>query len=63
MTDADARRRDIMSDALDLAVEHATSARELCEVGKDYQKEKIKLYLMQASAALQSALEILQSET
>jgi hypothetical protein len=32
------------------------------EVGKDYQKAKIKLYLLQASAALISALEILQSK-
>lgn len=57
----DVAERDAMSDALDLVVEHATSARELCEVGKAYQKARIRLYLMQASAALISALEILQS--
>jgi hypothetical protein len=52
-------KRDFMSDALDLLIEHAGSARELCEVGKEYQKARIKLYLLQASAALQSALSML----
>jgi hypothetical protein len=55
----DQERRDFMSDALDLMIEHATAARELCEVGEDYQKAKIKLHLGQASAALQSALDML----
>jgi hypothetical protein len=58
----DVAAREAMSDALDLVVDHATSARELCEVGKVYQKAKIKLYLLQASAALISALGILQSK-
>jgi hypothetical protein len=56
----DVAAREAMSDALDLVVDHATSARELCEVGKAYQKAKIKLHLLQASAALTSALERLQ---
>jgi hypothetical protein len=60
--DRDVAAREAMSDALDLVVDHATSARELCEVGKAYQKAKIKLYLLQASAALISALGILQSK-
>ena len=55
----DAAERDFLSDALDLVVDHATSARELCEVGVDYHKAKIRLHLMQARAALQSALDML----
>ena len=55
----DAAERDFMSDALDLVVDHATSARELCEVGEAYHKAKIRLHLMQACAALQSALDML----
>ena len=58
----DVAARDAMSDALDLVVDHATSARELCEVGKAYRKAKIRLCLTQALAALICALEILQSK-
>lgn len=56
-----AAARDDMSDALDIVIENATSARELCEVGEDYQKAKIKLHLLQALTAMQSALDVLRS--
>ena len=49
-------RREFMSDALDLVVGHATSARELCEAGADYKEAKVRLHLLQALAALEAAL-------
>ncbi len=51
-------RREVMSDALDLVIDHANSARELCEVGDD-KPELLRMYLLQSSRALQSALEML----
>ena len=51
-------KRDMMSDALDLVIEHAEAARELCEVGED-KPALIKMHLLQTSTALQTALEML----
>ena len=48
--------RDFISDALDMVIESAEAARELCEVGVDYEKGKVMLHLAQAAAALQCAL-------
>ena len=48
-------KRDFLSDALDLVIEHATSAREMCEVG-DHRDAKIRLYVLLALAALEAAL-------
>ena len=47
-----------MSDALDLVVDHAGSARELCEVGGD-RPALLRLHLMQASQAMKSVLEMM----
>jgi hypothetical protein len=51
-------KRDQMSDALDLVVEHAEAARELCEVGKDDQPALIKMHVLQATQALKTTLEM-----
>lgn len=51
-------KRDMMSDALDLVIEHAESARELCEVGED-KPMLIRLHLMQSVQAMKTALEML----
>lgn len=51
-------KRDEISDALDLLIQHAESARELCEVGED-KPALIKMYLLQSSTAMKSALEML----
>ena len=51
-------KRDELSDALDLVIQHAESARELCEVGED-KPALIKMYLLQSSTAMKSALEVL----
>ena len=51
-------KRDMMSDALDIVMEHAESARDLCEVGED-KPALIKMHLLQTSSALQTALEML----
>ena len=51
-------KRDYLSDALDLVIQHAESARELCEVG-DNKPSLIKMYLLQSSTAMKSALEML----
>ena len=51
-------KRDAMSDALDLVIQHAESARELCEVGED-RPHLVRLHLMQASTAMKSTLELL----
>ena len=51
-------KRDYLSDALDLVIQHAESARELCEVGET-KPPLIKMYLLQSSTAMQSALEML----
>jgi hypothetical protein len=51
-------KRAMMSDALDLVIEHAESARELCEVGDD-KPQLIRLHLMQATQAMKSCLEML----
>ena len=50
--------RDQLSDALDLVIQHAESARELCEVG-EAKPPLIKMYLLQSSTAMKSALEML----
>ena len=55
------KKCDILSDALDLVIEHATSARELCEVGH-HPEAKIRLYLLQAQAALQFAVDMVGEE-
>ena len=47
-----------MSDALDLVVDHAGSARDLCDAGGD-RPALIRLHLMQASQAMKSVLEML----
>ena len=54
--------RQILSDALDLVIQDAESARELCEVGEAYKRENIKLHLLQAFAALGFALDMLESK-
>ena len=51
-------KRDYLSDALDLVIQHAESARELCEVGES-KPALIKMYLLQSSTAMKSALEML----
>ena len=53
-------KRDMMSDALDIVIQHAESARELCEVGED-KPQLIKMYILQASTAMKTALEMLLS--
>jgi hypothetical protein len=50
-------RRDMMSDALDLVIDHANSARELCEVGDD-KPALIKMHVLQAATALKTTLEM-----
>ena len=50
----------MMSDCLDIVIQHAESARELCEVGED-KPQLIKMYILQASTAMKSALEMLLS--
>jgi hypothetical protein len=52
-------KSDVMSDALDLVIQHAESARELCEVGEEDKPELIRLHLLQSSRAMQTALEML----
>ena len=47
-----------MSDALDLVINHAESARELCEVGPP-KPELLRLHLMQSVQAMKSALEMM----
>ena len=49
---------EFLSDALDLVIQHAESARKLCEVGET-KPPLIKMYLLQSSTAMQSALEML----
>ena len=51
-------KREALSDALDLVIQHAESARELCEVGDD-KPQLVRLYLLQSSTAMKSALEML----
>jgi hypothetical protein len=51
-------KREMLSDALDLVIEHAESARELCEVGED-KPMLVRLHLLQASQAMKTALEML----
>jgi hypothetical protein len=51
-------KRDAMSDALDLVIEHAAAARELCEVGDD-KPMMIRLHLMQSVQAMRTCLEML----
>ena len=51
-------KREALSDALDLVIQHAESARELCEVGDD-KPQLVKMYLLQSSTAMKSALEML----
>ncbi len=51
-------KRDYLSDALDLVIQHAESARELCEVGES-KPALIKMYLLQSSTAMKTALEML----
>jgi hypothetical protein len=53
-------KRDLMSDALDLVIQHAESARELCEVGED-KPQLIKMYIMQSTTAMKTCLEMLLS--
>ena len=51
-------KREELSDALDLVIQNAESARELCEVGES-KPALIKMYLLQSSTAMKSALEML----
>jgi hypothetical protein len=51
-------KRDMMSDALDLVIEHAEAARELCGWGDD-KPMLVRLHLLQASQAMKTALEML----
>ena len=51
-------KREELSDALDIVIQNAESARELCEVGED-KPRLVKMYLLQASTAMKSALEML----
>ncbi len=51
-------KRRMMSDALNLVIQHADSARELCEAGED-QPQLIKMYILQSSTAMKTALEML----
>ena len=51
-------KREALSDALDLVIQNAESARELCEVGED-KPHLVKMYLLQSSTAMKSALEML----
>lgn len=51
-------KRDAMSDALDLVIQHAESARELCEVGDD-KPALFKMHLMQSTTAMKTCLEML----
>jgi hypothetical protein len=53
-------KRDMLSDALDLVIQNATSARELCEVGDD-KPALVKMYLLQCTTAMKTALEMLLS--
>ena len=53
-------KRDMMSDCLDIVIQNAESARELCEVGED-KPQLIKMYILQASTAMKTALEMLLS--
>jgi hypothetical protein len=50
-------RRDMMSDALDLVIDHSESARELCEVG-DEKPALLKMHVLQATTALKTCLEM-----
>jgi hypothetical protein len=52
-----AGKRDLMSDALDLVIEHAEAARELCEVGEG-NPALIKMNVLQATQALKTTLEM-----
>jgi hypothetical protein len=51
-------KREMMSEALDLVIEHAISARELCLMGDD-KPLLVRLHLLQASQAMKTALEML----
>jgi hypothetical protein len=51
-------KRDMLSEALDLVIQYAESARELCEVGDD-KPMLVRLYLMQSVQAMKTALEML----
>jgi hypothetical protein len=51
-------KREELSDALDLVIQNAESARDLCEIGEE-KPVLIKLYLLQSSQAMKSALEML----
>ena len=51
--------RDMISDALDIVIQHAESARELCEVGKEDKPQLIKMHLLQSLTAITTALEML----
>ena len=51
-------KREELSDALDIVIQNAESARELCEVGED-KPRLVKMYLLQASTAMKSCLEML----
>lgn len=50
-------KRDLMSDALDLVIEHAEQARDLCEVGDD-KPALLKMHVLQATQALKTTLEM-----
>ena len=47
-----------LSDTLDLVIEHAEQARELCEVGDD-KPAVLKMHLMQLTTAVKTCLEML----
>ena len=54
----DTLKLSVLSEALDLVIEHASTARELAEVG-EIRPHSIRLHLMQASTAMKEALSYL----
>jgi hypothetical protein len=48
-------KRDMMSDAIDVIIQHVESARDLAETG-DWDPFRLRFHLLQCSTALQSAL-------
>jgi hypothetical protein len=54
-------KRDLLDDVVDVIIEHAEAARELCEVGEEWQPGRFRFHLLQCSTALQTALKMLLS--
>jgi hypothetical protein len=53
-------KRDTLDEAIQLIIEHAEAARELCEVG-DWNPTRLKLHLGQCTSALKVALTLMLS--